>query len=327
MSRVLITGGAGFIGAHLAKKILEKGCQVDIIDNFSRGVRDDELQALEKSGARLIDQDLLHSCETLDRDYSFLFHLAAIIGVANIAERPFQVLRDNVAMLVHMIEVAREQKNLKRFVFASTSEVYAGALENFNLPIPTPESTPLALTSLERPRTTYMLSKIYGEALCQQSGLPMTTIRPHNIYGPRMGLSHVVPELLQKAHSSGAGATLEVFSINHTRTFCFVDDAIEMIWRAAISKRTLGKTLNVGNQEPEVSIGSLAETILRVVGKDLSMVKQPATEGSPTRRCPDMTQTAALIGYRGEVDLEEGVRRTYEWYRQKIFEGEGVTAR
>ena len=87
----------------------------------------------------------------------------------------------------------------KLFVFASTSEVYAGSLEHFGLPIPTPETAPLGLPDLGRPRTTYMLSKIYGEALCRHAGLPFTILRPHNLYGPRMGMAHVIPELHARA--------------------------------------------------------------------------------------------------------------------------------
>lgn len=322
MSKALITGGAGFIGAALAGRLLRAGFQVDLVDDFSRGRNDEAIVALERSGAvRMLERDLRlrSSLDGCDTDYDFIFHLAAIVGVANVAARPYDVLRDNVLMTDAALALARRQTSLRRFVFASTSEVYAGTLEHFTLPIPTPPTTPLALPALDRPRTSYMLSKLYGEAMCHQAGLPFTIVRPHNVYGPRMGLAHVVPELLQRTHEATDGR-LEVFSVEHTRTFCFVDDAVELVALAAQSPACLGETLNVGREAPEVTIGELAALIVSVVGKELEIVPRPATPGSPARRCPDMSRTVELTGYRPQVGLEEGVRRTYEAYRSQVFE-------
>ena len=243
MTKVLITGGAGFIGSHLAKRLLAENYQIDLIDNLSRGVIDSHLKTItSKPGVRLLDRDLLepNTLDDLDNDYHYIYHLAAIIGVTNVLDKPYAVLRDNVLMTVNLLSLAMRQTGLERFVFASTSEVYAGTLKHFTLPVPTPESTPLALTDIGHPRTSYMLSKIYGEALCQRSGVPFTIIRPHNIYGPRMGMAHVIPELLRKAYHAPANGSLEVFSIDHRRTFCFIDDAVEMIKIAAGSSGCVG---------------------------------------------------------------------------------------
>jgi nucleoside-diphosphate-sugar epimerase len=166
-----------------------------------------------------------------------------------------------------------------------------------------------------------MLSKLCGEALVAYSGVPYTIVRPHNFYGPRMGLSHVVPQLLEKAHRAADGDALEVFSIEHSRTFCYIDDAVEMITRAATSAACEGVTLNIGTQAPEIRIGDLASVILDVVGRRLSILAKPPTPGSPARRCPDMQLTKKLTGYESRVSLKEGVRRTYEWYRDKVFSG------
>ena len=141
-----------------------------------------------------------------------------------------------------------------------------------------------------------MLSKLYGEAMVQHAGLPFTIVRPHNFYGPRMGLAHVVPQLLEKAYRAEPGSRLEVFSVEHRRTFCFIDDAVAIIATAATKPDCLGRTLNVGSQSPEVSIGELAELIVRVVGKPLRIAPAPSTPGSPTRRCPDMSLTSELVG-------------------------------
>jgi UDP-glucose 4-epimerase len=323
MSRALITGGAGFIGAHLARRLLHEGLQVDLIDDFSRADHDAELASLDASGkVRILQRDLRlpAALDDLDDTYRYVVHLAAIVGVARVMSQPHAVLTDSVAMLRNVIAAAERQPALARLVFLSTSEVYAGALARGALAFPSPESTPLTITDLEEPRTSYMLSKIYGEAMCHLARVPFTILRPHNMYGPRMGLAHVIPELLQRAHAAAPGAQLEVASVDHRRTFCYVDDAVEMIWRAASSPSCADETLNLGVEEPEVSIGKLAALIATTVAKEVEIVALPATAGSPYRRCPDMTKMRALVGYEPRVGLADGLRRTYEWYRAHVFD-------
>ena len=322
MTKVLVTGGSGFIGGHLARRLVERGDEVHLVDNLSRGRRDRDLEdLLESPRVALLERDLLQpgALDDLDRDYELVFHLAAIVGVANVLEAPARVLRENVALLVPLLDFAREQADLRRLVFASTSEVYAGTLELGTLPVPTPESAPITMPDLRHPRTSYMLSKVYGEALCLHAGVPATVVRPHNVYGPRMGLAHVIPELLQRAHAAEDGGKLQVYSVDHRRTFCHVSDAVEMLLRAAEEPRCAGEALNVGSQSPEVRIGHLAELIVRVVGRELEIEPLPATPGSPVRRCPDMSKTTELTGYSAGVGLEEGVRDTYDWYRENAF--------
>lgn len=257
--------------------------------------------------------------DDLGGDYARIFHLAAIVGVANVARQPYAVLEQNLVLLLNLIEFARRQRDLDRFVFASTSEIYAGTLEAFEMSIPTPETTPIAVPDVALPRTSYMLSKLYGEALCAQSELPVTIVRPHNFYGPRMGLSHVIPELLQRAHAAADGGALEVYSVDHRRTFCYIDDAVEILVRVAEVPACLGRTLNAGRQAPEVAIGDLARMIVATTGRDLSIVPLEATAGSPERRAPDMTAVTELVGYEARVSLEEGVRRTHDWYLANVF--------
>lgn len=271
-------------------------------------------------GARLITADLMgDAAATLPPHYDFIYHFAAILGVQNVLDRPYETLRDNVALTAKAIELARRQTELKRFIFTSTSEIYAGTAEKFGAPIPTPATTPLALTDLDASRTSYMLSKICGESLCHYSGLPITILRPHNVYGPRMGMSHVIPQLLERAYKAVDGDVFPVYSVDHTRTFCFIDDAVEIAWRAAEAQSCIGKALNLGAQAPEVTIGTLADVVLSVVGRRLQVQPQPAHPGSPLRRCPDMSETSALIGFSAAVSLEGGVRRTFDWYKSHIF--------
>ena len=329
IKKILITGGAGFIGFHLARRLLNEGHYVSILDNFSRGVEDQELKKIVAcDNASLVNLNLLDKQDLLelDKDFDIIFHLAAIIGVKHVLANPYNVLYDNIQVLANMIEFACNQKKLSRFFFASTSEVYAGTLKNFQLPVPTPETIPLATTDLSEPRTSYMLSKIYGEALCHHAGIPYTIFRPHNIYGPRMGMAHVIPEQLNKAHTADDGDQVDVFSVDHMRSFCFVDDAVEFLVRMSFRDECAGKTLNLGSQTPEISMKELVEICHKIVGKNLKISAKPASPGSPPRRAPDMTQTTQLTEYQPQVGLEEGIKRTYEWYRSYVFNSNDKSA-
>lgn len=323
MSKVLITGGLGFIGYHLATRLLAEGCRIDAVDSCERGARDAAVDALIDTGRYTFRRgDLVQegALDGFDDDYELVFHLAAIVGVRNVVKQPYRVLRDNVVVLARMIDWSRRQKRLRRFVFPSTSEVYAGTLESYGMQIPTPEETPLVSGPPARPRASYMLSKIYGEAMCLHSDLPVTILRPHNVYGPRMGMAHVVPELLDRAHRAVDGEALLVFSPEHSRTLCYVDDAVALIVGLASSPRGLGGTFNVGAPHEETSIVQLAEIVIRTVGKRLAIERGPTTEGSPARRRPDVSRALAATGYATFVPLAEGVRRTYEWYRENLFD-------
>jgi UDP-glucose 4-epimerase len=329
LRKALITGGAGFVGEALARSLIADGVEVHIVDNFSRGVRDPAVAMLrEAGGVRLFDADLTSpdTHEKFDRDYEQIFHLAAIIGVKNVLERPFEVLRDNTAMLANMLAAAGNQRQLSRFVFASTSEIYAGSLEHLDMPVPTPEDTPLALTDLDHPRTSYMLSKIYGEAMCLHSGLPVTIVRPHNVYGPRMGMSHVIPELLQRTDAAPPGDGLTVYSPEHKRTFCFIDDAVALLKVLASTPAASGETFNLGAPGPEVEMAELARLVIATVGKQMRLEPGATSPGSPARRCADMSKASQLTGVTAKVTLEEGVRQTWEWYRDNVFSGKMKSA-
>ena len=325
--RILITGGAGFIGYHITKKLVKDQHEITIVDNFSRGVKDKFLKELTESGKVILKEINLLKPEELDKlgdGFNQIYHLAAIIGVQNVLNKPYNVLKDNVLLLLNLIEFAKKQKSLKRFIFASTSEIYAGTLQFYGLEIPTKEETPLTITPLEHPRTSYMLSKIYGEALLNQSGLPYTIVRPHNFYGPRMGMSHVIPELLRKAFYDEGMGLLQVYSAAHKRTFCYIDDAIEIIVRLANNDGATGKAFNIGNESPEVTMEEVAETVLRVTGKNLRITPLPPSPGSPERRCPSLAKTRLFSSYEPKISLPEGIKRTYEWYLRNIFNGNEI---
>jgi len=326
--KALVTGGAGFIGGHLVTRLVAEGYEVDVVDDMSRGVDDALVAGFRQSpGVRVVRADLRdpQSLAALPRDFTHVVHFAALLGVQNVLDRPYAVLRENVAMLETTLDFAARQEHLERFVFPSTSEVYVGTLQHFELPLPTPETTPLAVSPLAHPRTSYMLSKIYGEALVQHAGLPFTVVRPHNVYGPRMGLRHVVPELLEKIHRLAPGGELVVASPEHSRTFCYVDDAVELVHRLMTRAEGKNGTFNVGVEAPEVTIGALAERLAGTVGKPVAFRSGEVTPGSPSRRAPHMGHTTKATGYEPRVGLDEGLARTYAWYRAHVFEG-GLSA-
>jgi UDP-glucose 4-epimerase len=327
--KALVTGGLGFIGCHLSARLLAEGFEVHAYDNGQRGTVDAWTDAMRsRDGYRLVLGDLkaADGLDELDDDYTHVFHLAAIVGVNNVVRQPYRVLRDNVLTLARMLEWSQTQKTLQRFIFPSTSEVYAGTLETFGMEIPTPEGTPLTVADLGRPRTSYMLSKIYGEALCHNAGVPFTIIRPHNVYGPRMGMAHVVPELLKRAHLNPPGDRLTVFSPGHKRTFCYVDDAVELILRIALAPAGLNGTFNIGSADEEISIAGLAKLIVETVRKPLEIAEGPATVGSPARRRPDIGSAVSVASYVPAIPLTEGLRRTYDWYRDNVFDADDAPA-
>ena len=320
--KALITGGAGFIGLHLAKRLLSEGYQIDLLDNLSRGKLDDELKKLLKTKkVNLIKVNLLDSnaIKNIDMDYDYIFHFAAILGVKNVMDRPLEVLSNNTLLTINIVNLAKLQRSLKLFIYASTSEIYAGTLENNLLKIPTPEKSIIVLPEIKNPRTSYMLSKIYGEAICQHANIPFLIIRPHNVYGPRMGNAHVIPQLLEKAYNAKHNSNIEVYSANHSRTFCYISDAIDQMYQLIINKKAVGATLNLGSQNPEITIKNLSKKIINIVAKDLVIKTMPIMEGSPHRRCPDMYISSKISGIESKISLDIGLDLTYQWYLKHKF--------
>jgi len=328
LKKILITGGAGFIGYHLASKLMDSDYQIDLLDNFSRGVNDKHLiNLVENEKINLINVDLLQPAiiDQLDQDYVYIYHLAAVIGVQHVLKVPYDVLTKNYILLQNALEIARRQKKLERFLFVSTSEVYAGTLNHYGLEFPTPETTPLTISNLQQARTSYMLSKIYGEAMCQHSKLPVTIIRPHNFYGPRMGLSHVIPELMKKVIGTDNGL-VEVYSIKHKRTFCYITDAVEMIQLLAESDQAIAESYNIGNDDEEITMGELAKKVIDLTGKDVTITPMSTTPGSPERRCPSITKLKKAVSYVKQYPLEKGLQKTLNWYCKNVFSGQEISA-
>jgi len=321
VQRVLIIGGAGFIGYHLATK-LKNNFKIDIIDDLSRGKFDNDFKELLKNkNVKFFKRDLLANAATrfnTTKNYKYIFHLAAIVGVKNVLNHPFGVLSDNIELLKKAINIASKQIKLKRLIFCSSSEVYFGTLKNYGLSFPTKEETKLSLLDLKNKRGTYMLSKIYGEAMCVQSGLPFTIIRPHNFFGPRMGLSHVIPELLKKTYTS-KNKKINVFSPKHKRNFCYIDDGVNLIISLVFDKRSLRKTFNVGSNAKDITMEKLANIIVKLSKKKLKIKRKKDVFESPPRRLPDVSKALKITSYKYNYNLIDGLIETLEWYKKNIF--------
>lgn len=310
--KALILGGAGFIGVHLARRLGEAGAQVTIVDDFSRGRDDPELAAL---GVPVLHADLTvpASYESLPRGWDHVYMLAAVVGVRNVEKDPARVIRINTIALMNLLDWLRPAE---RLFFASTSEVYAGGVSRGLVPVPTPETVPVMVQDVSAPRFAYAVSKLLGEAAVIHTArakcIPYVIGRFHNVYGARMGADHVIPELLLRAMRRED--PFRVYGMDQSRAFCHVDDATEAMSRLMTTDAAMGEIVHIGN-DTETNIGDLGKLVLRVADFHAALESLPAPPGSVARRCPDLAKLRALTGYEPTVALEEGVRRTFEWYR------------
>jgi len=318
--KILITGGLGFIGFHLARRVSqEPATELVLVDNLARGRLDAEAKALvARENVTFVQADLTDpGClPALGGGFAEVYHFAAVIGVANVLERPEAVLRVNALSVLYLLDWMGGGGG-ERLLFPSTSEAYAWTRTFHALPVPTPEDVPLAITDVGNPRASYAGSKIFGELAvthaCRHHGIGFAIVRYHNVYGPRMGTAHVIPQLYERAVVERKDP-LVVYSIDHRRAFCFVDDAVDATLAALRDPAGDGQTFNIGNDREETAIGDLARMILALGGVEAELVGRPAPNDPITRRCPDIGRARRQFGFEPAVALEPGLRRTLDWY-------------
>jgi UDP-glucose 4-epimerase len=319
--RTLITGGAGFIGSHLADRLLADGHTVFVLDDLSTGSFDNiaHLKGLpgfhytidsvlnERVLAELVDQ-----CDTV-------YHLAAAVGVRLIVEAPVRTIETNV----HGTEVVLKQaaKKGKLVLIASTSEVYGKSTD-----VPFREDGDLALGATGRHRWAYACSKALDEFLAlaywKEQKLPVVIVRLFNTVGPRQTGRYgmVVPTFVLQAL---AGEPITVFG-DGTQTRCFtaVSDVVSALVSLPREPRAVGGVFNIGNTD-EITIRQLAERVKALTGSPSPIVTVPYDEAYEAgfedmpRRVPDISRIAALIGYQPRVDLDETLRLVIEFYRAR----------
>lgn len=325
MERVLVTGAAGFLGFALATAIRQRfpSCELWLADDFSRGERDGPYRdLLAQPGVHEIagNLSLAETVERLPRGCDHIFHMAALNGTGNFYDRPFDVIRASTMPTLLLLEHCARDATLQHFVYAGSSESYAGAVDVFGYPVPTDESVPLVIGNVTNPRWSYGASKLHGEAACvaagAQHGTPVTILRFHNAYGPRMGDRHVVPDFYARLLQGVAS----LYGADNTRSFLYVKDAVDAVL-AVVAAGPSGdgtEILNVGGDE-EIPMRELARRMLACVGEhDRELEVHPAPAGSVSRRCPDVTRLNARTGFHPAFDLDAGLRRAADWYYHGI---------
>lgn len=315
--RVVVTGGGGFIGAYLVRRLVRDGWDVVVVDNMVRGDA--------SRFAEVADDVELHTCDVRDQaalEKAFtgaevVMHLAAINGTENFYTQPELVLE--VGMLGAMaVANAGRAVGVPDLVFASTAEVYQTPAV-----IPTPETIPLMLPDSLNPRYSYGGGKIVSELIAFNYGREhyrqVQVFRPHNVFGPNMGWKHVEPQFImralaaQDAHPEGKAPFDIQGDGSETRSFCYVDDVVEGIL-TMYDKGGHREIYHIGSDE-EVSIRDLAHRIGTIVGVDLDIRPGPIQYGGTPRRCADITKMRGL-GWSPVTNLDEGLERTVAWYRE-----------
>lgn len=314
--KILITGGAGFIGFHLAKHLTDDGNIVVVCDNLFRGQVDNDFASLlRRPNIRFVNVDLSikENLNELDSDFDMVYHLAAINGTRYFYEVPHKVLRNNILSLVNMLDWLNSSQKM---VWTSSSEVYAGTVAMGMASVPTTEGVAVAIDDISNPRFSYAASKIAGESLClsyaRAYGLRIAIVRPHNMYGPRMGYDHVIPQFISRILERQN--PFKLYGGDQSRAFCFIDDFVIGLRLIGESPLTDGQIINLGNDQEEVSITDLASRLFDLSGFHPKVENLPAAEGSIHRRCPDITKARELVGFCPETSLDDGLQKTYNWY-------------
>ena len=318
--RVLITGGAGFVGSHLCEAFLERGDEVFILDNLSTGSIDNvvHLKAHPKFHYTIdsvTNEPVL--AELIDR-CDVVVHLAAAVGVKLIVEQPVHTIETNVHGTEVVLKVANKKKKL--VLIASTSEVY-GKSED----VPFREDADLVLGATTKHRWAYACSKMIDEFLAlaywKERKLPVIVVRLFNTVGPRQTGQYgmVIPNFVRQAL---AGQPITVFGDGtQSRSFTYVGDVVCAMVALINEPRAVGQVFNIGNGE-EITIGDLAARIKGMTGSRSEIVTIPYDQAYEAgfedmpRRVPDISRIRALVGYEPTVQLDETLQRVIEHFRQ-----------
>jgi nucleoside-diphosphate-sugar epimerase len=310
----LVTGGAGFLGSALVRRLVREGNHVRVFDNQSRG-RIDRLSDVADS-IEYVSGDIRNPAEVerVTKGIDSVCHLAFVNGTEFFYTKPELVLEVGVKGIVNVLDACLRH-SVPELVLASSSEVYQDPLT-----IPTSESVPLSIPDPTNPRWSYSAGKIISEMMAINYGRTrfsrVLILRPHNVYGPDMGWEHVIPQFVLRMQKLASSHDTVRFPIQgtgtQTRSFVFIDDFIDGLM-AVLRAGTHLNIYNIGTQE-EVAIGDLARMIGGLFGKRTEVVPGPPADGGAWRRCPDIAKIAAL-GYAPKFLLREGVAITTKWYR------------
>jgi UDP-glucose 4-epimerase len=309
-TRVLVTGGAGFIGSHLVDFLAQAECRVVVLDNFRNGKRENLAAAVASGRVEVIAGDITDAatCERAMRDVSVVFHLACL-GVRHSLHSPRENHEVNALGSLLLLQAAQRAK-VARFLYMSTSEVYGRAL-----------AFPLTEQAATWPTTVYGGSKLAGEhyaaAFHECHGVPVVRVRPFNNYGPRAHFEgdsgEVIPRFILRALS---GLPPVIFGDGtHTRDFLFVQDCAEALVQIAECDAVVGDLVNLGYGE-EIRIDALARLVLQAAGRpDLKPIFEPERPGDVPRLWVDPAKLRRITGWKPRTTPAAGLAATVEYYR------------
>jgi len=310
MPRAVVTGGAGFLGSHLCERLLDEGYEVVSVDNLITGSRPN-LESLERrNGFTLLEQDVTKHLE-IPGPVDAVLHFASPASPEDYLKYPIQTLKAG-ALGTHVTLGLAKAKGA-RYLLASTSEVYGDPLVN-----PQPEEYWGNVNPIG-PRGVYDEAKRYAEAMTmayhRAHGVDTRIARIFNTYGPRMRLNdgRAIPNFVYQALT---GRPLTVYGDgSQTRSFCYVSDMIEGLWR--LLKTGVAQPINLGNPK-EMTILELAKKVRELVGSKDEIVFKPLPADDPKVRHPDITKAKTLLGWEPNVSLEDGLRETIAYFRGRI---------
>ncbi len=312
MSRAVITGGAGFLGSHLCERLLAEGHEVVCVDNLITGRMENVAHLRQRPGFEFLEHDVSKPY-TVEGPVDFILHFASPASPIDYLELPIQTLKVGSLGTHNSLGLARAKG--ARLLLASTSEVYGDPKEHPQ------KETYWGNVNPVGPRGVYDEAKRFAEAMTmayhRYHGLDVRIVRIFNTYGPRMRArdGRVVPAFIQQAL---LGEPLTVFGEGRqTRSFCYVDDLVEGIWRLLMSD--LVEPCNIGNPH-EMTILEFAETIRAAVGSASPIVFKPLPVDDPQTRQPDITLARQRLGWEPRVSLEEGLESTIAYFRSVLAE-------
>ena len=313
MEHVIVTGGAGFIGSHLVKRLLDMGYRVTAIDNYSTGHTDKFNEFINNPYLNLLNHDITLP---LNLRCDYLFNLASRASPKDFEVYPQDILMTNSVGVRNMIELA--QHCGARFLQASTSEVYGD-------PTLSPQSEEYrGNVSSTGIRSCYDEGKRFAEALLfsyyRSYDLDIRIARIFNTYGPKMNIDdgRVIPNFFKQAITT---INLTVYGEGQqVRSFCYVDDLVDglITLMFADPKNAKGEIFNIGNPNP-ISINTLAKEIISLTDSSSKIIYQDLPEDDPITRCPDISKIGSILGWEPKISRIEGLQKTYSYFKDIIL--------
>lgn len=311
--RIFVTGGAGFIGTGLIERLIEFN-DITIFDSFRR----DSLSSRSwrnHQNLTVIEGDILDypQLEQAMRGSQIVVHCAAIAGIDTVIKKPVETMRVNMLGTAKALEAAASLTSLERFIDFSTSEVFGSAAFRSE------ETDTTHIGAVGEARWTYAVSKLAAEHLTTayhtQFNLPTVCVRPFNVYGPGQVGEGAMSVFIQRAlqnkplliHGDG----------NQIRAWCYIDDFIEGLELAIWHPNAVGESFNIGNARAVITIYGLAQTVVRVLGSKSSIEFIDRNGPDIELRVPSVSKAKELVGFQAKVDLDEGIRRTADFYRKQ----------